>query len=124
MGKIIVTGASGQFGHAAASQLLDAGEQVIALTRSPDKLADLAARGAEVRAADMGPGLGQFGEAVRRAAEEHEVVRRNPLQQLPRGRVAELPGHAGDDDLAQACSPVLGGNHNECYGCGNKREGI
>ena len=53
MGKIIVTGASGQFGHAAASQLLDAGEQVIALTRSPDKLADLAARGAEVRAADF-----------------------------------------------------------------------
>ena len=53
MGKIIVTGASGQFGHAAASQLLDAGEAVIALTRSPEKLADLAARGAEVRAADF-----------------------------------------------------------------------
>ena len=53
MGKIIVTGASGQFGHAAASQLLDAGEAVIALTRSPGKLADLAARGAEVRAADF-----------------------------------------------------------------------
>ena len=53
MGKIIVTGASGQFGHAAASQLLDAGEAVIALTRSPGKLADLAARGAEVRAAEF-----------------------------------------------------------------------
>lgn len=53
MGKIIVTGASGQFGHAAASQLLDAGAQVIALTRSPEKLADLAERGAEVRAADF-----------------------------------------------------------------------
>ena len=53
MGKIIVTGASGQFGHAAASQLLDAGEAVIALTLSPEKLADLAARGAEVRAADF-----------------------------------------------------------------------
>ena len=53
MGKIIVTGASGQFGHAAASQLLDAGEAVIALTRSPEKLADLAARGADVRAADF-----------------------------------------------------------------------
>ena len=53
MGKIIVSGASGQFGHAAASQLLDMGEEVIALSRSTAKLADLAARGAEVRAADF-----------------------------------------------------------------------
>jgi len=53
MGKIIVSGASGQFGHAAASQLLDMGEDVIALSRSTDKVADLAARGAEVRAADF-----------------------------------------------------------------------
>lgn len=53
MGKIIVSGASGQFGHAAASQLLDMGQQVIALSRNVDKLADLAARGAEVRAADF-----------------------------------------------------------------------
>lgn len=53
MGKIIVSGASGQFGHAAASQLLDMGQEVIALSRSVDKLADLAARGAEVRAADF-----------------------------------------------------------------------
>jgi NAD(P)H dehydrogenase (quinone) len=53
MGKIIVSGASGQFGHAAATQLLDMGEQVICLSRSTDKLADLAARGAEVRAADF-----------------------------------------------------------------------
>jgi len=53
LGKIIVSGASGQFGHAAASGLLDAGAEVIALSRSTDKLADLAARGAEVRAADF-----------------------------------------------------------------------
>ena len=53
MGKIIVTGASGQFGHAAASQLLDMGADVIALSRSVDKLADLAERGAEVRQADF-----------------------------------------------------------------------
>ncbi len=53
MGKIIVSGASGQFGHAAASQLLDMGEDVIALSRSTDKLADLAERGADVRAADF-----------------------------------------------------------------------
>lgn len=53
MGKIIVSGASGQFGHAAASQLLDMGLEVIALSRSTGKLADLAERGAEVRAADF-----------------------------------------------------------------------
>lgn len=53
MAKIIVSGASGQFGHAAASQLLDMGEEVIALSRSTDKLADLAKRGADVRAADF-----------------------------------------------------------------------
>ncbi|MCX7677438.1 MAG: SDR family NAD(P)-dependent oxidoreductase, partial [Alteraurantiacibacter sp.] len=53
MGKIIVTGASGHFGHAAARQLLDKGAEVIALSRSPEKLADLAARGAEVRYADF-----------------------------------------------------------------------
>ncbi len=53
MAKIIVSGASGQFGHAAASQLLDQGEGVIALSRSTDKLADLVTRGADVRAADF-----------------------------------------------------------------------
>ena len=53
MGKIIVSGASGHFGHAAAMQLLDMGEQIIALSRSADKLAGLAARGAEVRVADF-----------------------------------------------------------------------
>jgi NAD(P)H dehydrogenase (quinone) len=53
LGKIIVSGASGQFGHAAASQLLDMGQAIICLSRSPEKLADLAARGADVRYADF-----------------------------------------------------------------------
>lgn len=53
MAKIIVSGASGNFGHAAASQLLERGAQVIALSRSTDRLADLAAKGADVRAADF-----------------------------------------------------------------------
>ncbi|WP_338242829.1 SDR family oxidoreductase [Aurantiacibacter hainanensis] len=53
MAKIIVSGASGQFGHAAASQLLDLGEDVIALSRNVDKLGDLAERGADVREADF-----------------------------------------------------------------------
>ncbi|MXO70155.1 SDR family oxidoreductase [Alteraurantiacibacter buctensis] len=53
MGKIIVSGASGHFGHATASGLLDRGAEVIALSRNVDKLADLKARGADVRAADF-----------------------------------------------------------------------
>jgi len=55
LGKIIVTGASGQFGRAAAEQLLDicAPGDVICLSRTPDNLADLAARGADVRFADF-----------------------------------------------------------------------
>jgi NAD(P)H dehydrogenase (quinone) len=53
LGKIIVSGASGHFGHATASALLDKGHEVIALSRSTAALADLAARGAEVRAADF-----------------------------------------------------------------------
>jgi NAD(P)H dehydrogenase (quinone) len=55
LGKIIVTGASGQFGRAAAEQLLDlcAPQDVVCLSRTPEKLADLAARGATVRYADF-----------------------------------------------------------------------
>jgi len=53
LGKIIVSGASGQLGHAVATQLLDLGKDVICLTRSVEKLADLAARGADVREADF-----------------------------------------------------------------------
>jgi NAD(P)H dehydrogenase (quinone) len=55
LSKIIVTGASGQFGRAAAEQLLDicAPEDVICLSRTPDTLADLAERGAIVRRADF-----------------------------------------------------------------------
>jgi NAD(P)H dehydrogenase (quinone) len=55
LSKIIVTGASGQFGRAAAEQLLDicAPEDVICLSRTPESLADMAARGATVRHADF-----------------------------------------------------------------------
>ena len=55
VGKIIVTGASGQFGNAAAKLLLDKvpAEDLILLSRTPDGLADLAERGAAVRRADF-----------------------------------------------------------------------
>jgi len=55
MGKIIVTGASGQFGGQAAEKLLEtcAGEDIILLSRTPDKLSHFAERGAHVRRADF-----------------------------------------------------------------------
>jgi NAD(P)H dehydrogenase (quinone) len=55
--SLIITGASGNLGRRTAELLLDtAGVQpadVVLITRSPDKLADLAARGAEVRRGDF-----------------------------------------------------------------------
>jgi NAD(P)H dehydrogenase (quinone) len=52
---IIVTGASGAFGRAAAERLLEqaAPGELIFTTRKPENLAALAARGATVRAADF-----------------------------------------------------------------------
>ncbi|MBC7274886.1 SDR family oxidoreductase [Nocardioides sp.] len=53
---IAITGASGQLGRLVADQLLDTVDpaEVVLLTRDPAKLADYAARGADVRAADFG----------------------------------------------------------------------
>ena len=55
MGKIIVTGASGQFGNAAAKLLLETvpAEDLVFLSRTPDTLAELAEAGAHVRRADF-----------------------------------------------------------------------
>ena len=55
MGKIIVTGASGQFGNAAARLLLEKvpAEDLILLSRTTDKLAGFADAGADIRYADF-----------------------------------------------------------------------
>lgn len=54
MSTLLITGASGHLGRRVAELLLDAGRHRIVLaTRTPAKLADLAARGALVRAADF-----------------------------------------------------------------------
>lgn len=52
---IIITGASGQFGRATAERLLSElpASELILTTRKPASLADLAARGAQVRYADF-----------------------------------------------------------------------
>lgn len=54
MSTLLITGASGHLGRRVAELLLEAGQHRIVLaTRTPAKLADLAARGAIVRAADF-----------------------------------------------------------------------
>ncbi len=55
MGKIIVTGASGQFGNAAAKLLLEQvpAEDLVFLSRTTDNLAEFAEAGAHVRHADF-----------------------------------------------------------------------
>jgi NAD(P)H dehydrogenase (quinone) len=55
LGKIIVTGASGQFGNAAARLLLEKvpAEDLVLLSRTPDTLGEFAAAGAHVRRADF-----------------------------------------------------------------------
>jgi NAD(P)H dehydrogenase (quinone) len=55
LGKIIVTGASGQFGSAAAKSLLEKvpAQDLVLLSRTPDGLAELAEGGAQVRHADF-----------------------------------------------------------------------
>jgi NAD(P)H dehydrogenase (quinone) len=55
LGKIIVTGASGQFGHAAAKMLLEQvpAEDLVFLSRTPENLAGLAESGAHIRRADF-----------------------------------------------------------------------
>lgn len=52
--RLLVTGAGGQLGRRVVELLLESGASgVIATTRDPGKLADLAARGVEVRRADF-----------------------------------------------------------------------
>ena len=57
MGKILVTGASGNLGGLVIKHLLEtenvAASDIVAVSRNTEKLADLAAKGVEVRAADF-----------------------------------------------------------------------
>ena len=54
MGKIVITGASGQYGRLATQGLIERGltRDLILMTRSPAKLADMAALGCDVRYGD------------------------------------------------------------------------
>jgi NAD(P)H dehydrogenase (quinone) len=66
---ILVTGASGQFGRSAAERLLSLvpASDLVLTTRTPDALADLAARGVDVRRADFDDSQDSLAEAFRDA---------------------------------------------------------
>jgi uncharacterized protein YbjT (DUF2867 family) len=49
----VITGASGNIGKVLAAQLLDANQSVRAIARNPEKLSDLALKGASVHAGDV-----------------------------------------------------------------------
>jgi len=53
-GKIVITGASGQYGRAATDRLIERGlaDRLILISRTPDKLADRVAQGCDVRYGD------------------------------------------------------------------------
>lgn len=55
MSRIVVTGASGNYGRGLTDRLIEAGraQDLILITRSPDKLADRAAQGCTVRYGDF-----------------------------------------------------------------------
>jgi NAD(P)H dehydrogenase (quinone) len=55
MTRIVITGASGQYGRLATDKLIDAGRarDLILMSRTPDKLADRAAAGCDVRYGDF-----------------------------------------------------------------------
>lgn len=55
MGKIVITGASGNYGRGLTDLLIEAGraEDLILITRSPDKLADRVGQGCTVRYGDF-----------------------------------------------------------------------
>ena len=57
MGKILITGASGHLGSLVIKHLLEtekvAASDIIAASRNPEKLAGLAEKGVELRAADF-----------------------------------------------------------------------
>ena len=92
---IVITGASGQLGRLVAERVLERTEpnQVVLVTRDPSRLADLAARGTQVRAGDFGEPASLAGafEGVEKALiiSTHEIG-------------ARVPGHKAAIDAAAA----------------------
>jgi len=128
--RLLITGASGQLGRRAAELVLEAGAaagNLVLVTRSPDKLADLEARGAEVRfgdfadpaslpaafegaermllisATDLERRVQQHSDAIRAAAEAgvRHIVYTSGLASEPGNPAAVAPSHyATEQSLA------------------------
>ena len=91
--SIVVTGASGQLGRLVAEAVLDRASGVVLVTRDPSKLADLAARGAEIRRGDFGD-PGSLAQAFAGATK---------VLIISTDRIGErVPGHKAAIDAAAA----------------------
>ena len=98
--NLVITGASGHLGRLVAEAVLDRTEpeQVVLVTRDPARLNDLAARGAQVRAADFSdPSTlpGAF-EGVGRAL----IISTDQIG-------VRVPGHKAAIDAAAAAPAIL-----------------
>ena len=74
---IVVIGASGNTGSVVAAKLLEAGQKVRAVGRHPDKLAALAAKGADVFAGDV-TNADAMARAISGAAAAYVMIPPNP----------------------------------------------
>lgn len=98
MPTIAVTGASGQLGRLVAQELLERGlapADLVLITRSPDALAELAARGARVRAGDFDDPAslgGAFAGVDRLLLISTDAVGRRAEQQRPAIEAAAAAG--------------------------------
>ena len=127
---IIVTGASGNYGRAAVEKLLArvAAEDLILVTRRPERLADFAARGCQVRAGDfdqpkglveafrggermllisatrVGKRVGQHGAAIEaaKAAGVRQVAYTSFIGVTPENQAEVVADHRGTEALLRA----------------------
>src|SRR5207244_353386 len=100
--RILVTGATGVIGRRVVPHLIAAGHRVTALTRSPQKRAELALAGATPAELDL------FAhDAVRHAVAAHDAVI-NLATHLPEGFRMFLPGACRTNDrLRSVASNIL-----------------
>ena len=89
--RVFVTGATGWVGSVVVDELLGAGHEVLGLSRSEEKAAGLAAKGAEVLRATLDD-LGQLADAAAAAdAVIHLAFNHDDMSQIHANGKIDLP---------------------------------